>query len=376
MGIVSILVLGILIFVHELGHFLVAKYFKIGVVEFAIGFGPKLFTTIKNGTRYSLRAIPLGGFVRMVGDTPDQLTSDPLNSTEEIEEHERVLLADRSKWFLLKPLFARASVVFAGPLFNFVFAFIVAVACIATYGLEVPTDTPTVGELVPNYPADKAGVKVDDIVVAINGKPITKWPQIKESVEAAGEGPVVMEVLRGTDKGSEKLSFDLRSKETGAEVDYLLGSGQGKKTFMIGVRQKSDVKPATIPQSFIYGAYQVAGLTWMNIKSIQGLVVGIISPDQLGGPISIFREAARSAKKGFEDLMNFMVFLSVSLAVLNLLPIPVLDGGHLFFYLIELIKRKPVSFKAQEYATRVGMALLLLLMIYALRNDIRNLWMS
>jgi regulator of sigma E protease len=175
-------------------------------------------------------------------------------------------------------------------------------------------------------------------------------------------------------RDGQELSFDLRSKEIGGEVDYLMGSGEGKKSFMIGVSQKTETQKVgffeSLPQAGLYVGY----LSYINLKSIWGLFQGMISPDNLGGPISIIKEAAKSASNGLEKTFNFMIVLNIGLAVLNLLPIPILDGGHLLFFLIEAIRGKPLELRVQEYASRVGMFALLALMLYALSNDIRGLF--
>jgi regulator of sigma E protease len=370
MGILSIVILGILIFVHELGHFLVAKYNKVGVAEFAVGFGPKLFSKVYGTTRYSLRAIPLGGYVRMVGETPMAAQdADP----EMLEPHEKELLADKANWFVTKKLSARAAVVFAGPLFNLIFAYLLAVVAITTWGVLKPDDNTTViGEVAAGLPADKAGVKVGDKILEINGKPITAWTQVRETVSTNTEDQLVFKVQRGT----ENLDLNLTRKELSPEVDYLVGSGEGKKTFMVGISQDAIRVKVGAGEALLQGGVYVGHLVWLNIKSIYGLIKGIVSPSNLGGPIAIIKEAAKSASSGLERTFGFMIFLNVGLAVLNLLPIPVLDGGHLTFYLIEAIRGKPLNVKFQDYATRIGMAALLCLMIFALSNDIRNLFVS
>jgi regulator of sigma E protease len=371
MGILSIVILGLLIFVHELGHFLVAKYNKVGVAEFAVGFGPKLFSKVFGSTRYSLRAIPLGGYVRMVGETPMAAKEALMEGAPAVEPHEQELLKDQSCWFVTKKLSARAAVVFAGPLFNLIFAYVLAVVAISTWGVMKPSETSTViGELAPEYPAEKAGMKVGDKVLEINGTPITLWRQIRENVEANKDGPLIFKIQRN----DQVLEFDLRSKELAPEVDYLLGSGEGKKTYMVGISQDAERVKVDPVSALWQGGVYVGYLTWMNLKSIYGLIKGIVSPSNLGGPIAIIKEAAKSASSGLERTFGFMIFLNVGLAVLNLLPIPVLDGGHLTFYLLEAIRGKPLAVKVQDYATRIGMLALLTLMVYALSNDIRNLF--
>ena len=369
MGLFAVVILGALIFFHELGHFLVAKLCKVGVIEFAVGFGPKIVSWISGNTQYSLRAIPLGGYVKMAGESAESIEESEKDATIELLPHEQYLLSQPNGWFINKPLYKRAAVVFAGPLFNLIFAYGLAIAVLVAYGVSVPTDTTIIGEVMENYPAQAAGVMVGDQVTGINDVAITDWSQIRDQVAKAETGSVTMKVNRS---GEEK-SFVLKSKEISPDVDYLVGSGEGKKGFMIGITQETKRIQVGIGQSFAEAGIYVGYLSWMNLKSIYGLLKGLISPQNLGGPISIIKEAAKSARNGLERTFNFMIFLNIGLAVLNLLPIPVLDGGHLLFFLIEAVRGRPLGLKAQEYATRFGMSALLLLMVYALTNDVRGL---
>lgn len=372
MGILSIVILGALIFFHELGHFLFAKYFGVGVAEFAIGFGPKLFSNVYGKTRYSLRLIPLGGYVRMIGEQASVIEGQPTEDAPPVDPHEIDLLKDRSVWFINKKLYQKALIVFAGPFFNLIFAYVLAVSVIAIYGVAKPTDSTVIGELLDNYPAQKAGILIGDTVKQVNGKEVSTFKEIRDTVESTQDGPLVFLIERN----GQQLSFDLRSKEIAPEVDYLMGSGTGKKGFMVGISQVTERESVSMPRSIVEGGLYVGYLCWMNVKSIWGLFQGIISPKSLGGPLSILKEAAKSAQSGLEKTFGFMIFLNVGLAVLNLLPIPILDGGHLTFFLIEAIRGKPVTEKFQEYATKIGMTALLMLMIYALSNDVRNIFFS
>ena len=211
---------------------------------------------------------------------------------------------------------------------------------------------------------------IGDTLTKINDVTINNWSEIRDRVGDAGDGPLKITVLRD----GKEIEFDLKGKEIGGEVDYLMGTGQGKKTFMIGVSQKVELEKVPFFESIPKAGMYVGYLSYRNIKSIFGLFKGIISPKNLGGPISIIKEAAKSASSGLEKTLNFMIFLNIGLAVLNLLPIPVLDGGHLLFYLFEALRGKPLTIRMQENATRVGMCALLLLMAYALTNDVRGLF--
>ena len=207
---VSILVLGVLVFVHELGHFLVAKWNRVGVIEFAIGFGPRLLSRRFGDTRYSLRAIPLGGFVRMVGDDPgaveasrkaEMAPSDSEPAAEEsptapIDPVEERLLADRSSWFLNKSLSARAAVVIAGPGFNLIFAWILAVASFSIYGLHQALDVPTIGDVMRESPGEKAGLQVGDTIISVDGQSVTTWKEMQELVGNSAGRELLLSIQR------------------------------------------------------------------------------------------------------------------------------------------------------------------------------------
>ena len=382
--ILSVLVLGILIFVHELGHFLVAKWCRVGVVEFAIGFGRKIFTKKVGETSYSIGIVPLGGYVRMVGDDPralnperavdDNSPSAEAKLTGQEVEVPAELLADKSKWFLNKGILPRMAIVFAGPLFNYLFAFLLIFTSVVIYGKSVPVEQARIGDILPDYPAEKAGLKAKDLVKSVDGKPINAWADLARLITESDGRELTLAVERaGTEAGSiQNLEIKLKATQDSPEMALLDGS-TGKRSIKIGILQSFDNAPATLAEGITIATFKTWSVTVMTWLGLKGMVMGVISPRNIGGPIFIMGEAAKKAEEGFQAILSFMVFLSISLAVLNLLPIPVLDGGHLLFFLLEAFKGKPISLRTQEYATRIGMALLLLLMVFAIGNDLFRL---
>lgn len=387
MILVSVLVLGILVFVHELGHFLVAKFYGVGVLEFSIGFGKKIFSKRFGDTFYSIGLVPLGGYVRMVGDNPRDLefnveqSSTAEGEAEPIELHPidklaDELLEDRSKWFLNKPVFPKAMVVLAGPVFNLLFAFLLSTFSFWAFGTYTTVDQPVIGDVIPGYPAEAAGIKPKDKVLAINGKKIETWIELASTVSASKGAPIQLSIERTPEEAGkpvEHLAISVAGKVGNDEMALVQGE-QAREQYKIGILQNTERIPATFSEAVSGSAIHIWFISRLTVKSLLGMIQGAISPSNIAGPIFIFKEAAASAKRGIEHLFDFMIFLSVSLAVLNLLPIPVLDGGHLMFFLLEGLKGKPVSLRAQEMATQMGMFLLLLLMVFAVGNDIRRLF--
>ncbi|WKZ56792.1 MAG: RIP metalloprotease RseP [Bdellovibrionota bacterium] len=382
MIVLAITVLGILIFVHELGHFLFAKWNGIGVLDFSIGFGKKLWKRKIGETTYSLGLIPLGGYVRMVGDDPRAVAagqglpaeSGDLEAVSTLDDEQARLMADQSKWFLKKGYWAKFWVVFAGPLFNLLFAWFLAIGSIALFGFDSPQNLAKIGEVFPGLPAEKAGLQRGDLVRSVNGVPVTTWEELASKIAGSGGEPVTLEITRQGESGLEQQhTLTLNPTQEIGELALLEGKDP-KKSFKIGIVPSTERMPASLQEAFIGGTNHVLFLSYMTVKGLYGMIQGIISPKHIAGPIFIFQQAAKSAKRGVDYLIEFMIFLSVSLAILNLLPIPILDGGHLVFFTLEALRRKPLSLRVQEVANQFGMAVLLLLMVFALGNDLLRLW--
>ncbi len=300
-----IIVIGVLIFVHELGHFLFAKLFDVGVEKFSLGFGPKILGKKYGETEYLISAFPLGGYVKMVGE----------NEESEISPE------DKARSFSEKGPLKRIAIVAAGPIFNLLFAYLVF---ITVFMIGVPSPTTRIGEVMEGKPAARAGIKTGDRVVSVNGKPVARWDDFAKTIVESKGLPLTIEVMRG----SAPLYFKVAPESRTAK--NLLG----------------DMK----------------------------LVERAIPLDTIGGPIMIARMAGQQAAAGGVSFLAFMALLSVNLGVLNLLPVPILDGGHLVFYLWELVFRKPVGMRAREIAQQIGLMLLIALMVLAFYNDIARNW--
>ncbi len=378
---VALVVLAILIFVHELGHFLVAKAAGVGVIEFAIGFGKKVFSKKWGDTTYSLRAVPLGGYVRMVGDDPSFLEKslDKENS-EEVEDseadadwvkaREEALRYDPQSWFLNKSLKAKSAIVIAGPLFNILFAAVLSIFIVGFYGKAIPVETPVIGAVAPDSPAERAGLLPGDYILSISGNNTSTWIEMSEMIADSGGKEIVLKIERVDQALLPSILEVPIVAESDSEMAVLLGTDRTREIFRIGVMPSLERVPASFGEALTLGVFRVVKTSEMIIRGLAGMIQGLISTRHLGGPIMIFQEASRSAQMGLEPLLSFTVFLSISLAILNLLPIPVLDGGHLVFFLIEGIKGSPISIRARMLANQVGMLFILALMAFAIGNDI------
>ena len=390
MGIVlAIIILGILVTVHEFGHFIVAKWCGVGVLEFSVGFGPKLFARTIGETTYSLRAIPLGGFVRMAGDDPGLVHhgrapgeqaggASPIEGTQStLSPEQELLLQDESKWFLKKPYLARCAIVLAGPVFNFLFAWLLAAGVYYVVGLPHVQDGPvTVGMVQSGMPAEKAGIKSGDNVLTVNGLTVATFKEFVEIVRGSGGKPLEFKINRPKESNAaefDALTIQVQPAAGMAELDVLEGRTT-ETTYRIGISpamHNVTYEPVGLFGAMTAGKDQVVGLSLQTLRVLKALLTGILSPTKtLGGPLEIIKQTAASADEGILAVIGIMIFLNVSLGVMNLLPIPVLDGGHLTIFTIELLKGKPLSIRFQETVTQIGMVLLLTLMIFAFGNDL------
>jgi regulator of sigma E protease len=341
----AIVVLGVLIFVHELGHFIFAKLFGVGVEKFSLGFGPKLVGFRRGETEYLISAFPLGGYVKMVGESPDAELSPE----------------DLTRSFQAKPPLQRIVIVAAGPVFNLLFAWL---AFIVVYMVGVPAVTARIGEVLKDKPAARAGVVANDLITAINGIAVTRWDDVAKAITTSKGQAVEVRVRRG----AQELSFRITPESrTGKNL-----FGESVTTPVIGVVSAGEtvVDRFGPGEALVKGTIQTGSVIKLTVLSLVKLVERAIPLDTVGGPIMIAKMAGQQATAGAVSFIAFMALLSVNLGILNLLPVPILDGGHLFFYVIELVLRKPVSFKTREIAQQIGLILLLGLMVLAFYNDI------
>lgn len=345
--IAAIVVLGFLIVFHELGHFLVARRAGVGVLKFSIGFGPRLVGFRHGMTEYVISAVPFGGFVKMVGEDPE----------------EEVRAEDLPYSFTAKPLWKRTAIVLAGPVANLLLAFVAFASAFLIYGAQVPSEAARVGGLVEGMPAKAAGMQRGDLVVALDGKPIETWDELAAAINASAGRTLALTVERGGQR------FDLSVTPQPREDKNLFGEVQGT-AFRIGIERSFDSETVSPLEAVRLGAYETVWWIRTLILSLWKLIAGVIPADQIGGPILIVQAAGEHAQRGLDNLLHFMAMISVNLAILNLLPIPVLDGGHLVFFLIEGILRRPLAIRHREIATQVGLVLLVGLMAFAIYNDI------
>ncbi len=346
----TVAVLGVLIFVHEFGHFLIAKLLGVKVEIFSLGFPPKLVSKQVGETDYRISVVPLGGYVKLLGENPN----------DEVPPE----LMHRS--FLQRPLWQRAAVVLAGPAFNFIFAFLALFAVFAVTGLPyVPTD---VGRIIQNSPAERAGLKTGDLIVAVDGTPVKRWEELSSQIRQHGGQTLDLAVKR------DARELDIKVTPERRESENLFG--QKIMAFQIGVASSErlvteHVGPVQALGEGMSYSLRIAALT---LQSIYKLITREISVDTLGGPIMIAQVAGKQAEMGLSYLINFMAVLSVNLTLLNLLPIPVLDGGHLLFLFLEAVRGKPLALKHREMAQAVGMMLILTLMVFVFYHDIMRLF--
>ncbi len=341
-----IFVLGILIFIHELGHFLVAKRVGIRVDQFSLGFPPHIFKKNWGGTEYCIGVIPLGGYVKMAGEQPGDSTT---GSPDE---------------FASKIIGQRAAVIFAGPFMNYVLAIVLLIAIAWLAGRPVTDQNRVlVGEVSPDFPAAKVGLQPDDQIIAVNGEPVSNFDSARVRINSFVEQPVQLTWVRGSDTVTRELVTEI------GEVPNLEG---GIDTVgVIGFTQKiigsERVSFGAAAQEGFVRAHQ---LVWLTVKFVKQLVTAEVSVKMVGGPLFIAQESGRQAQRGAANLFFFMALLSVNLAVLNVLPIPVLDGGHLLFLAVEKIRGGPLPMRARIIAQQVGIIAILTLVVFVTYNDI------
>lgn len=413
-----IIIFGALVFFHELGHFVFAKRAGILCREFAIGFGPKVFTHKKGETVYTIRLLPIGGFVRMAGEDPEMIEIKPgfrvgllfneknqvskiiLNQKEkypdarviEVEhadiEHDLVikgyvegeeeetlqsfqispsavlvddgtetLIAPYDRQFASKTLGQRTMAIFAGPMMNFVLAFVIFVIIALLQG--IPTNAPTLGKLTPDGAAIEAGLKEGDIVQSVNGAEMSSWSD-------------VVEIIRKSPNKELQFSLERNGNDMTVPVTPKVQEIEGEKTGIIGVYQPTEKSPL---KSIVHGAKETYQWTKEIFVMLGKLVTGQFSIDALSGPVGIYVSTDTVAKSGIFYLMKWAGILSINLGIMNLLPIPALDGGRLMFFAIEAVRGKPIDRHKEGMVHFIGFALLMLLMLVVTWNDIQRFFL-
>lgn len=350
----TIIVLGVLIFIHELGHFLACRMTGVRVEKFSIGFGPEIFHWQTKRTRYAVSLLPLGGFVKPAGEALSEVGDKGLQEGD----------------YLAAPLPARIFIVIAGVLMNYFLAFALF-AVLFTLGRPVPGTI--IGKMMENYPAATSGLQVGDKVVQVGDEQVRSWVDLTEELSAFPGNPIPLVVERSSENGMvEWVPLTVPAKSETVK-DVFGKSIQVKRLGIMPSAEAVEFEKYAFPKSLVRAWDTGVYLTVMTHKAIFALFTGQMSLKTLAGPVGIISITGTQAKLGLPYLLQLMATLSISLAVINLLPIPALDGGHFLFLLIEAFRRKPVSLKAQEKASQIGFALLMTLMVFVIYNDLVNL---
>ncbi len=335
----AIFVFGLLVLVHELGHFITAKLTGMRVDEFAIGFGPKLVSFKHGETAYSIRAVPLGGFNDIAGMDPEDKDA-----------------GDRG--YSAKPVLSRMIVIIAGSAMNLILPIFLFFGIYFFSGVATPSTEPVLGRVIEGEAADKAGLQDGDRIIAIDGKPVETWTDLLAAIR---------------DKGGETLSFRVArgGEEVEAQVTPVYDAQQ--KRAMVGVMGATETRHPGFAESVQLAVTRTAAILYAMAEALYKILLEL-SGAELAGPLGVAQMAGEVAQMGFVPLLNFAAFLSLNLGLVNLFPIPALDGGHFLLLCIEAVRGKPLGPKAFGYVQRVGIALLLLLMLFATKNDIMRVF--
>ena len=358
-----IVLLTIVVFVHEYGHYYFAKKYGVGLTDFSIGFGRELFgINDKNGTRWKFCLIPLGGYVKFFGDR------NVFSQTEQEELLKKYSESDKKKLFVVKPLYQRSLIVFGGPLANFLLAIVIFTFIYMFSGKDF---TPAkISEIQENSPASMSGLQVNDVIIAINNNKIKSVLEVSTHINASTDENIDVKISRN----QQELSYVIKPKKIFGEDN--LGNKVKKK--IIGIKisplngefNKEKLGPT---KAIYYAASETWFVTKTTLKFVGSMFKGKGDSSQLGGPIRIAKITGQVSQYGFVAFLSIMAYISISLGLINLFPIPLLDGGHLMFYAFEKVLGKPLSQKTQEGFFRIGLFLLFTLMFFTTFNDLKDL---
>jgi len=358
-----IILITVVVFIHEYGHYYFAKKFGVGVTDFSIGFGKEIFGwNDKSGTRWKICWIPLGGYVKFFGDR------NVFSQSEQNELIKKYSEKDRNKLFVLKPLYQRSIIVAAGPIANFVLAIFIFMAINMFVGKDITP--PIISEVQINGPAYISGLKKNDKIISVDNNKVESILEISKYINTSSKDEIVLSVLRG----NEKISFLIKPNLIDSEDAF----GNSVKKRIIGIKLSAfnnKFKKETLPPSdaLYYSLKEVWFVTSSSLTYLGKIFTGAGDSSQLGGPIRIAKITGQVAEYGVVPFMSIMAYISISLGLINLFPIPMLDGGHLMFYLFEKILGKPLSQKIQEGFFRIGLFLLISLMFFTTFNDLKEI---
>lgn len=352
-------ILTVIVFIHELGHFLAARWCGVGVKVFSVGFGRELFGfNDRHGTRWRFAMIPLGGYVKFLGDENEasQTNREALSNMSEDE---------RGKSFAAKSVGARAFIVAAGPAANFILAIAIFATLFAINGRQVTV--PRVDSIEIGSPAEKAGFEPGDVILSIDGTEVGNFSEVVRIIGFSSGGPLDV----GVQRGGANLTL-VATPEKREETDTF---GNTSRRWILGITHEPNASDVTTQRYSIPAAIGTAvGETWFIAKQtvtyLVGVIVGRESADQLGGPVRVAEMSAQLSTLGILPLISLTAFLSVSIGLINLFPVPILDGGHLMFFAFEAIRGKPLSERAQDIGFRIGFVAVVMLMIFTTWNDI------
>jgi regulator of sigma E protease len=358
-GVVFLLILTIVVFVHELGHYLVARWCGVKVETFSIGFGPELFGWYnKAGTRWRISLLPLGGYVKMFGDAGEASTPD---TTREYSAAEKAVA------FQFKTVWQRMAIVIAGPASNFIFGIIALAILLAVYG--EPRNAPVIDQVQEGSAAAEVGLQKGDRITEIAGTPVKTWQDLQRIVQMSVGEPISLGVQR------DQQHLDLVAHPQIKEITDLFGNVH--KTPLLGIMPDPSAtelvrfnNPATALLEATEQTYDMVGGT---LKGIGQMLTGQRDSSEVGGPLRIAKGAGAAAKIGLGGVAYYIILLSINLGLFNCFPVPLLDGGHLMFYAIEAVRGRPLGVRAQEYGFRLGLFLVFALMLFTTRNDLLDL---
>jgi regulator of sigma E protease len=351
-------IITLLVFVHEAGHFLAARWCGVRVEVFSIGFGPELFGwNDRYQTRWKFSLLPLGGYVKMFGDSTAASTPDSDNIEKMSHEEQAVT-------FHGKNLRQKALIVFAGPAANFLFAWVLLTLMFVFIGQTITK--PIVSEVVAGSAAEQAGFQVGDEILSVNGRRLLRFQDLQRSVQVGLGEPLAIEYRRGDQVLNQTVNPVVK------EITDRFGAKQ--YIGMLGVKATGvEVVPVALLDAAPQAVVEIYDLSVSTLKAIGQIIRGARSAEDLGGPLRIAQMSGDYAAVNLDQMLYFLVLLSCNLGLINLLPLPALDGGHLFFYIIEGLRGRPLALKIQEYSMMVGIALVSSLMLFVTYNDIRSL---